>query len=60
MDVNDFRNLVTLLSFVLFVGIVRWAMSGKNKARFDEAQLLPFVGEESAPTTNTSSTETLK
>ena len=45
MDVNDFRNLVTLLSFVLFGGIVKWAWSRRNKAAFHEAEMLPFIEE---------------
>jgi len=42
MDLNDFRNLVTLLSFGIFVGIVLWAVSRRNQPRFDEAAMLPF------------------
>lgn len=43
MDVNDFRNAVTLVSFVLFLGIVRWAWSRRSQAGFAEAEQLPFV-----------------
>lgn len=43
MDVNVLRVGVTLLSFLLFAGIVRWALSSRNKPRFDEAQQLPFL-----------------
>lgn len=43
MDVNDLRVAVTLLSFVLFAGIVRWALSPRNRPAFDEAQQLPFL-----------------
>ena len=43
MDVNDFRMGVTLLSFLLFAGIVRWALQARNKPAFDEAQQLPFL-----------------
>jgi cytochrome c oxidase cbb3-type subunit IV len=50
MDVNDIRNLVTLLSFLIFAGIVKWAVSPRNRARFDEAQQLPFIGETPAAT----------
>ncbi len=50
MDVNDFRNLVTLLSFVLFGGIVKWAWSRRNQAGFDEAEMLPFL--EDTPATS--------
>ena len=43
MDVNDLRIAVTVLSFLLFAGIVRWALSPRNKPAFDEAQQLPFL-----------------
>lgn len=45
MDINDVRSVVTLLSFVLFVGIVAWAWSKRNRASFDEAAQLPFRDE---------------
>ena len=43
MDVNELRILVTVLSFIVFIGIVVWAWSRRNAARFDEAAQLPFV-----------------
>ena len=46
-DVNDIRTLVTTLSFIVFAGIVFWAYSGRQKARFDEAANLPFADAES-------------
>ena len=45
MEINDLRIAITLLSFGVFVGIVVWAVSRRNRARFDEAALLPFEGE---------------
>jgi cytochrome c oxidase cbb3-type subunit IV len=45
MDVNDFRSIVTVLSLVVFLGIVVWAWSKRNKASFDEAAQLPFKDE---------------
>jgi cytochrome c oxidase cbb3-type subunit IV len=45
MDLNDLRNGVTLLSFVIFLGIVVWALAPRNRVRFNEAQQLPFEGE---------------
>ena len=48
MDVNDLRIIVTLLSFAAFIGIVVWVWSRRNRARFDEAQMLPFIDEPSA------------
>ncbi|MDD2917963.1 cbb3-type cytochrome c oxidase subunit 3 [Rhodoferax sp.] len=41
-DVNTFRSLVTLASFLAFVGIIAWAYSRKNSADFDKAANLPF------------------
>jgi cytochrome c oxidase cbb3-type subunit 4 len=45
MDINELRSIVTLLSFVAFIGVVVWAWSARNRARFDEAARLPFDGE---------------
>lgn len=49
MDINDLRSVFTLLTFLIFVGIVLWAYSGRRKQAFDEAAKLaldddaPFV-----------------
>jgi cytochrome c oxidase cbb3-type subunit 4 len=43
MDLDLLRSLVTLLSFLVFAGIVRWAMSPRKKAAFAEAERLPFL-----------------
>jgi len=43
MDVNDLRMAITTLSFILFAGIVVWALSARNRPSFDEAQQLPFL-----------------
>ena len=45
MDINDFRSLVTVLSLVLFVGIVWWAYSDRRKKTYDEAARLPLDDE---------------
>ncbi|MFW9594825.1 MAG: cbb3-type cytochrome oxidase subunit 3 [Macromonas sp.] len=45
MDINDVRIVVTLTSFVLFIGIWGWAWSKRNQASFDEAAQLPFRDE---------------
>ena len=49
MDVNDLRVMVTVLSFVAFIGIVIWVVARRNAARFDEAAQLPFVDAADAP-----------
>ena len=53
MDINDLRIAVTLLSFGVFAAIVRWACKRANRARFDDAALLPFIDDVSVtkPTT---------
>ena len=46
MDINDLRSIITVVSLVTFVGIVGWTYSGRRKAAFDEAALLPFTDDE--------------
>lgn len=45
MDINLLRSLVTLFSFMLFVGIIVWALRPSNRTRFTQAAQLPFVAE---------------
>jgi cytochrome c oxidase cbb3-type subunit 4 len=42
MDITDVRIAVTLISFVAFIAILRWAWSRRNQTSFDEAAKLPF------------------
>jgi len=37
MDINDLRAVMTVASFLVFIGIVVWAYSGGRKQRFDRA-----------------------
>ncbi|MCA3237872.1 MAG: cbb3-type cytochrome oxidase subunit 3 [Curvibacter sp.] len=46
MDINTLRTVITVASFVCFIGIVWWAWSGRNRAAFDEAARLPFEQDE--------------
>lgn len=43
MDLNDVRSGVTLLSFLVFLGLMAWAWSRRNRDGFDEAARLPFA-----------------
>ncbi|MBX9936096.1 MAG: cbb3-type cytochrome c oxidase subunit 3 [Burkholderiaceae bacterium] len=43
MDITTMRVGVTLISFVVFIGIWAWAYARKNQAQFDEAAQLPFL-----------------
>ncbi|PND37260.1 CcoQ/FixQ family Cbb3-type cytochrome c oxidase assembly chaperone [Paucibacter aquatile] len=36
MDINSLRTAVTLLSLLVFLVIVVWTYSSRNKAHFDE------------------------
>jgi cytochrome c oxidase cbb3-type subunit 4 len=42
MDINVLRGLIAVASLVVFVGIVLWAWSGRQRKRFEEAAMLPF------------------
>lgn len=46
MDLTVLRSLITLISFIVFIGIVFWAWSGKNRERFQEAAMLPFADDD--------------
>ena len=42
MDVNDLRIATTLISFALFICIMVWAFSRRNKEDFEAASKLPL------------------
>lgn len=42
-DINSLRSAVTLVSFLVFIGIVVWACSKRRSNDFEEAANLPFV-----------------
>lgn len=42
MDVNTLRSVVTVLTFIIFIGILVWAYSRRNAKDFEEASKLPF------------------
>lgn len=44
--IMDARNLITVLSFLSFIGIVWWAYSARRRGEFEEAAKLPFADEE--------------
>ena len=43
---DDVRIALTVLSFLVFVGIVAWAYSRRRRRDFDEAANLPFSGDD--------------
>jgi len=42
MDVNTLRSVVTVVTFILFLGIVGWTLSKRRSDEFEEAAQLPF------------------
>jgi len=42
VDMNTLREIVTVVSFLAFVGIVAWVVHKPNAERFDAAARLPF------------------
>ena len=42
MDVNDLRSVATVICFIIFIGIVVWTYSRRNREDFEEASKLPF------------------
>ncbi|HZW22055.1 cbb3-type cytochrome c oxidase subunit 3 [Noviherbaspirillum sp.] len=44
--IMDARTIVTVLSFLSFIGIVWWAYSARRSADFEAAANLPFADEQ--------------
>jgi cytochrome c oxidase cbb3-type subunit 4 len=42
IDINTLRSAATVLSLVLFIGIMVWAWSRKRQDEFAEAAQIPF------------------
>lgn len=49
MDINNLRSFLTILIFVLFIGIVWWTYSAKHKQSFEEAARLAVDDEPELP-----------
>lgn len=56
MDINDLRAGVTVLTFVLFIGIVWWAYSDRRKTAYDEAARIPLDDDLPLPTSQIAGT----
>lgn len=46
MDAGLIGSVVTVVFFLLFIGIVWWAYHRDNRGKFDEAANLPFEEED--------------
>lgn len=49
IDMGTVRGIITLLTFIAFLGIAWWAYHKDNRARFDADALLPFATEDDVP-----------
>jgi cytochrome c oxidase cbb3-type subunit IV len=49
MDLNLLRSLVTVLAFLVFVGILVWAYLPARRADFEDAARLPFESDQELP-----------
>lgn len=47
-----FQSFWTVFVFIIFIGIILWAWSGKNKSAFEEAARIPLEDDEVVVTTN--------
>lgn len=43
MDINTLRILVTVASFIAFIGIIIWAWQRRKTSDFKDAANLPFT-----------------
>lgn len=48
MDVGTIRGIGTLVLLMSFVALCVWAWLPAQRRRFDEAAMLPFLGDEAA------------
>ncbi|MBL8385705.1 MAG: cbb3-type cytochrome c oxidase subunit 3 [Burkholderiales bacterium] len=42
MDLNTLRIIVTVTSFLVFLGIIAWAIAPANRASFERASMIPL------------------
>ncbi|AAW85796.1 Cbb3-type cytochrome oxidase component FixQ family [Aliivibrio fischeri ES114] len=56
MDAGTIHAIWTVILFLSMVGIIFWAYSKKQKARFDEAANLVFADEEENTTSSNKTT----
>ncbi|HEY1395587.1 cbb3-type cytochrome c oxidase subunit 3 [Roseateles sp.] len=49
MDLNALRSAVTVVSLLVFVGIVVWAYARHNRERFEDLGSLVLTDEDGAP-----------
>lgn len=53
IDLNSLRSIVTVVSLLLFVGLMVWTWSRRRRSAFDEAAQLPFLDDDAPGSTST-------
>ena len=46
MDVNDLRIAVTVLSLLVFLGLLGWVLQARPRGAFDDAARMPLNDEQ--------------
>lgn len=46
MEINELRSAVTVLSFLIFIGIVWWAYSDRRRQSYEQAARIPLDDDE--------------
>ena len=49
LDINTLRSAITVLSFLIFLAIIAWAVSPRNRNNFEQAALVPFTENDAGP-----------
>lgn len=49
MSLATLHSIWTVLLVILFIGIVIWAWSGRNKKSFNDAARIPLEDEDTSP-----------
>jgi cytochrome c oxidase cbb3-type subunit 4 len=49
MDVNDLRIAVTVLSLLVFLGLLAWVAKSRHRQAFEEAALIPLADDSKVP-----------
>ncbi|HQQ35342.1 MAG TPA: cbb3-type cytochrome c oxidase subunit 3 [Rugosibacter sp.] len=46
MEINELRSAVTVLSFLIFIGIIWWAYSDRRRQSYEQAARIPLDDDE--------------
>ena len=49
MDVNDLRVAVTVVSLLVFLGLLAWVARSRHRQAFDEAARIPLADDSKVP-----------